>query len=78
LNQDASRNPYQPVVLIADKREPSQLYTYCIACNFQIDNNIYYVAKTWAKKENLVVHNQHPLVIVICDTHTVLGEAGSA
>jgi len=77
LNQDASSNPYQAVVLIADKREQSQLYEYCIACNFQFDNNVYYVADTRAKRENLIVHNHHPLVIVICDTHTVLGEAGS-
>jgi hypothetical protein len=77
LNQDASRNPYQAVVLIADKREQSQLYAYCIACNFQFDNNVYCVAETRAKKKKLV-HNHHPIVIVICDSHTVLGEAGSA
>lgn len=60
-------------MLIADKREQSQLYAYCIACNFQFDNNVYYVAETWAKWGILVVHNHHPLVIVIWHPHCPRG-----
>jgi hypothetical protein len=48
VNQDASKNPYQAIMFIADafekkerKREQSQLYADCLACNYQHNNNIY-------------------------------------